>query len=66
MRKTEGRNHFLRPRHRWEFNSGMGTKATGWDCVEWIYLAQNRNKCEGCCGKDDELSVSIKCREFRD
>ena len=66
MRKPEGRNYLLRPRHRWEFNIRMDILEIGWDCVNWIDIPQDMNKCAGCCEKGDELSVSIKCREFLD
>jgi hypothetical protein len=32
--------------------------------VDWIDLAQNRDRCAGSCVYGDEASVSIKCEEF--
>jgi hypothetical protein len=44
----------------------MDIKETGWVCVDWIGLAQDKSRCAGCCGQGDEFSVSIKFREFFD
>jgi hypothetical protein len=33
-----------RPRHRQEDNIGMDLKETGWEDVEWIHLAQDRDQ----------------------
>jgi hypothetical protein len=37
-----------------------------WEGVDWIYLAQNRDQCGGCCEHGSEPSVSIKDGEFLD
>jgi hypothetical protein len=31
-------------RRRWEDNIKMDFKAIGWECEDWIYLAQNRDR----------------------
>jgi hypothetical protein len=42
--KPEGRSPLGRPRHRWEDNSKMDLrKLEFWD-VDWIHLAQNRDR----------------------
>jgi len=33
-----------RPRHRWEDNMGMDLKEIGWEGVDWIHLAQDRDQ----------------------
>jgi aryl carrier-like protein len=35
---------FGRHRHRWKENTETDLIQTGWDSVEWIYLAQYRKK----------------------
>jgi hypothetical protein len=60
MRKPEGRNHLLRPRHRWQVSIRMDIKEIGCDYVDWIDLTQDGNKCAGCCEQGHEISVCIK------
>jgi hypothetical protein len=33
------------PRHRWVDNIKMDHRETGWDGVDWIDRAQDRNQC---------------------
>jgi hypothetical protein len=33
-----------RPRHRWEDGIKMDLRETGWGGVEWIHLAQDRDR----------------------
>jgi hypothetical protein len=33
-----------RPRHRWMDNIEMDIRGIGWDCMDWIDLAQNRDQ----------------------
>jgi len=33
-----------RPRHRWEDNIRLDLRETGWEGMDWIHLAQNRNQ----------------------
>jgi hypothetical protein len=43
--KPEGKRPLERPRRRWEDGIKMDLRETGWGgCVEWIYLAQNRDR----------------------
>jgi hypothetical protein len=35
-----------RPRHRWEDNVRMELSEMGWEGVDWIHLAQDRDYCE--------------------
>jgi hypothetical protein len=42
--KPEGRTPLGRPRHRWEDNIKMDLREIGRDGVDWIGLAQDRDK----------------------
>jgi hypothetical protein len=42
--KSEGRRPLGRPRHRWVDNIRMDLGEVGWGDVDWIGLAQDRNR----------------------
>jgi hypothetical protein len=42
--KPEGKRPLERPRHRWVDNIEMDLREIGWDGMDWIDLAQNRNQ----------------------
>jgi hypothetical protein len=42
--KPEGRRPLGRPRCRWEDNIKMGLREVGWGCMDWINLAQDRDR----------------------
>jgi hypothetical protein len=42
--KTEGKRPLGRPRRRWEDGIKMDLKEMGWRGVEWIQLAQDRDR----------------------
>jgi hypothetical protein len=42
--KPEGKRPLERPRCRWEVGIKMCLGETGWGCVEWIHLAQDRDR----------------------
>jgi hypothetical protein len=42
--KPEGRRPLGRPRGRWVFNIRMDLGEVGWNDVDWIGLAQDRDK----------------------
>jgi hypothetical protein len=42
--KTEGRRPLGRPRRRWENNIIMDVRAVGWEGVDWINLAEDRDQ----------------------
>jgi hypothetical protein len=42
--KPEGRRPLGRPRHRWESNIKMDLRKVGWKGVDWINLAQDRDR----------------------
>jgi hypothetical protein len=43
--KPEGKRPLGRPRRRWVDNFKMDLRETGWDGVDWIYMAQDRDQC---------------------
>jgi hypothetical protein len=42
--KSEGRRPLGRPTHRWEDNIKMGLHEVGWCGMDWIDLAQDRDR----------------------
>ena len=44
VRKPEGRRPLGRPRLRWEDNIRMNLREVGCGCVDWIELAQDRDR----------------------
>jgi hypothetical protein len=47
--KQEGRRQLGRPRRRWVDNIGMDLGEIGWGDVDWIVLAQGRDKKRALC-----------------
>jgi hypothetical protein len=43
--KSEGKRSPGRPRRRWVDNIKMDIREIGWDGVDWIDLAQDRDQC---------------------
>jgi hypothetical protein len=43
--KPEGKRPLGRPRPRWVDNIRMDLREIGWDDVDWIDLAQDRDQC---------------------
>jgi hypothetical protein len=44
IREPEGRRPLRRPKHRWVDNIKMDLAEIGWGDVDWICLAQDRDK----------------------
>jgi hypothetical protein len=44
MGKPEGKRPLGRSRHRWEDGIRMDLRETGWGSVDWIQLAQDRDR----------------------
>jgi hypothetical protein len=44
VRKPEGKEQHGRPRCRWEGNIRLDLRETGWEGVDWIHLAQDRDQ----------------------
>jgi hypothetical protein len=42
--KPEGKRPLERPRRRWEYGIKMDLREIGWGGVEWIHLAQDRDR----------------------
>jgi hypothetical protein len=42
--KPEGRRPLGRPRRRWENNIKMNLREAGWGSMDWINLAQDRDR----------------------
>jgi hypothetical protein len=42
--KPEGRRSLGRPRYRWEDNIRMNLREVGCECVDWMELAQDRDR----------------------
>ena len=42
--KPEGRRPLGRPRRRWEYNIRMDLQEVGCGCVDWMELAQDRDR----------------------
>jgi hypothetical protein len=47
VRKSEGRIPLGRPRHRWDDYIRTDLKEIGWNVVDWIHLAQDRDPAGG-------------------
>jgi hypothetical protein len=63
--KPEGKRPLGRPRHRREDNIRMDLREIGWECVDWIQLAQDRDQCHALVNVVMKTG-SIKVREFLD
>jgi hypothetical protein len=44
MGKPEGKRALGRPRHRWDDNIKMDLREIGWGGMDWIDLAQDRDR----------------------
>jgi hypothetical protein len=42
--KQEGKKPLGKPRRRWLNSNKMDLRELGWDGVDWIYLAQDRDQ----------------------
>jgi hypothetical protein len=42
--KSEGRRPLGKPRCRWEDNIRMALRETGWEVLDWVHLAQDRDQ----------------------
>ena len=42
--KPERKNSLGKPRRRWEDNIRMDLQEVGWEGMDWIHLAQNRDR----------------------
>jgi hypothetical protein len=44
IRKLEGKRPLVRPRRRWEDTIRLDRREIGWEVVDWIILAQDRDQ----------------------
>jgi hypothetical protein len=44
VRKSEGKRPLGRTMHRWYNNMKMDLRERGWEGVDWIHLAQDRDQ----------------------
>jgi hypothetical protein len=58
--KPEGKGPLERPRRRWMDNIKMDLREVGWDGMDWIDLAQDRNRWRAFCECGNEPPGSIK------
>jgi hypothetical protein len=65
--KPGGMRSVGRPRRGWEDNIKMDLQEVGCGGIDWIELAQYRDRWRaGTCESGNEPSGSIKCAEFLD
>jgi len=62
--KPEGRRPLGRPRRRWVDNIRMEVQEVGCGYMDWIRLAQDRDRRRSECG--NEPSGSVKCEKVLD
>jgi hypothetical protein len=56
--KLEGERPLGRPRHRLEDNIKMDLREIGWEVVDWIHLAQERDRDRDQLLKEDSIAWS--------
>jgi len=64
--KPEGKRPLGRNSRRWEDNIKMDLRKMGCGGMDWIEMAQDRDRWPGTCECSNELSGSINCGEFLD
>jgi hypothetical protein len=64
--KPEGEKPLVRPRCRWEDNITMALQEVGRGGMDWIGLAQDRDRWRALVRAVMNLRGSIKCGEFLD
>jgi len=64
--KPDGKRPLGRPRRRWVDNISMDLQEVGCGYMDWIWLAQDRDRWRTLCECGNEPSGSVKCGEFLD
>jgi hypothetical protein len=59
--KPEGKRPLGRPRRKWVDNIRMDLGEVGWSDVDWIDLAQDRDRCRALVNSVLNLRVPLKC-----
>jgi hypothetical protein len=49
MRNPDEKRPLGRPRRKWEDNIKIDFREIGWEVVDWIHLAQDRDQWRVCC-----------------
>jgi hypothetical protein len=62
--KLERKRPLRTSMRRWEDNIRMDLRETGWKGVDWMHLAQDRDKWQALVNMVNGLLGSIKDREF--
>jgi hypothetical protein len=62
--KPEGNSPLGRPRRKWEGNNEMGFQETGCEVVDWIHLAQDRDKWQALLNMVMNLRVPKEAGDF--
>jgi hypothetical protein len=62
--KPDGRTLLDKPRRRWEYNIKMDLREIGWGGVDWIDLAQDRDRWRALVKAVMNLRVSQNLRNF--
>jgi hypothetical protein len=60
----KGKTPLGRPRRRWEDNIRMDLRETGWEGVDWMGLAQDREQWRDLVNTVMNLRVPLKARNF--
>jgi hypothetical protein len=55
--RHEGRQQLERPRHRWEDNIKMALQEVGWEGMDWIELAEDKDRWQALVNKVMNLWV---------
>ena len=64
--KLEGRRPLWRPRRRWVDNIRTDLQEVGYGYMDWIWLAQDRDRWRTLVSAVMNTSGSVKCGEFLD
>jgi hypothetical protein len=64
--EPEGKRPLGRSRSRWEYNIKMDLQEVGCGDMNWIELAQDRDRRTGICECSKGTSGSMQCGEFLD
>ena len=64
VEKPEGKRPLGRPRHRWEDNTKMDLQEVGCGGMDWIDLAQDRDRCGALVNAVMNLRVSYNVGNF--
>jgi hypothetical protein len=64
VEKPERRRPLGRPRHRWEDNIWINLREVGCGCVDWMGLAQDRDRCHALVSAMMNLRVPLNAGNF--